>query len=60
MEQTIMNYIWNFTNLAFEFSLPWGSYSFTLWQVLTFEIIGSVLILYIVKVLMFYADKYDF
>ena len=56
MEQTLMLYIWNFTNYAFEISLPWGGYSFTLWQVICFEIIGNVLVLFLIKILMFYND----
>ena len=48
--------IWNFTSYAFNYPLSLGEYSFTLWQVLVFLIIGSVLVLFIQKILLFFAD----
>ena len=52
----VIQQIWNFTEYAFNYPLSFGGYSFTLWQVLLFLIIGSVLVLFIQKILLFFAD----
>lgn len=52
----IIQSIWNFTAYAFNYPLSISGYSFTLWQVLVFLIVGSVLVLFIRKILLFFAD----